>query len=87
MRSYSAGEVLRLKLGERHRLIGLQTWGVSDAFEHRRGSVRRARVYPRPICSYEMSSGWRVGFMLMPLAVTERPMDDQAPTGLRTGGS
>jgi mannose-6-phosphate isomerase len=28
MRSYWAGEVLRLELGERHRLIGLKTWGV-----------------------------------------------------------
>ncbi len=35
MRSYGAGEVLRLKLGERHRLIGLQTWGVvAEIWQH-----------------------------------------------------
>jgi mannose-6-phosphate isomerase len=35
MRSYSAGEVLRLKLGERHRLIGLQAWGVvAEIWQH-----------------------------------------------------
>lgn len=35
MRSYSAGEVLRLELGERHRLIGLQTWGVvAEIWQH-----------------------------------------------------
>jgi mannose-6-phosphate isomerase-like protein (cupin superfamily) len=28
MRTYDAGEVLRLDLGERHRLIGLDAWGV-----------------------------------------------------------
>lgn len=35
MRSYGAGQVLRLKLGERHRLIGLQTWGVvAEIWQH-----------------------------------------------------
>lgn len=35
MRSYSPGEVLRLELGERHRLIGLQTWGVvAEIWQH-----------------------------------------------------
>jgi hypothetical protein len=35
MRSYGPGEVLRLELGERHRLIGLQTWGVvSEIWQH-----------------------------------------------------
>jgi mannose-6-phosphate isomerase len=35
MRSYSAGEILRLELGERHRLIGLQTWGViAEIWQH-----------------------------------------------------
>jgi mannose-6-phosphate isomerase len=35
MRSYTPGEVLRLELGERHRLIGLQTWGiVAEIWQH-----------------------------------------------------
>ena len=35
MRSYDAGEILRLELGERHRLIGLQTWGVvAEIWQH-----------------------------------------------------
>ncbi len=35
MRSYDAGEVLRLELGERHRLIGLETWGiVAEIWQH-----------------------------------------------------
>ncbi len=35
MRSYAPGEVLRLELGERHRLIGLQTWGiVAEIWQH-----------------------------------------------------
>jgi mannose-6-phosphate isomerase len=35
MRSYAAGEVLRLALGERHRLIGLQSWGmVAEIWQH-----------------------------------------------------
>lgn len=35
MRSYSAGETLRLELGERHRLIGLDTWGiVAEIWQH-----------------------------------------------------
>ena len=35
MRSYGAGEVLRLELGERHRLIGLETWGVvAEIWQH-----------------------------------------------------
>ncbi len=35
MRSYSAGETLRLGLGERHRLIGLDTWGVvAEIWQH-----------------------------------------------------
>lgn len=35
MRSYGPGEVLRLDLGERHRLIGLQAWGVvAEIWQH-----------------------------------------------------
>ncbi len=35
MRSYGAGEILRLELGERHRLIGLQRWGVvAEIWQH-----------------------------------------------------
>jgi mannose-6-phosphate isomerase len=35
MRSYGASEVLHLELGERHRLIGLQTWGVvAEIWQH-----------------------------------------------------
>lgn len=35
MHSYGAGEVLRLGLGERHRLIGLETWGVvAEIWQH-----------------------------------------------------
>jgi mannose-6-phosphate isomerase len=35
MRSYSPREVLRLELGERHRLIGLDTWGVvAEIWQH-----------------------------------------------------
>ena len=35
MRSYDAGETLRLTLGERHRLIGLDTWGVvAEIWQH-----------------------------------------------------
>jgi mannose-6-phosphate isomerase len=35
MRSYNAGETLRLELGERHRLIGLDTWGiVAEIWQH-----------------------------------------------------
>ena len=35
MRSYGPGEVLRLELGERHRLIGLETWGVvAEIWQH-----------------------------------------------------
>ena len=35
MRTYDAGEVLRLELGERHRLIGLDTWGVvAEIWQH-----------------------------------------------------
>jgi hypothetical protein len=35
MRSYGAGEVLRLELGERHRLIGLETSGVvAEIWQH-----------------------------------------------------
>ena len=35
MRSYAPGEVLRLELGERHRLIGLQAWGVvAEIWQH-----------------------------------------------------
>ena len=34
-RRYSPGEVLRLELGERHRLIGLDTWGVvAEIWQH-----------------------------------------------------
>jgi len=33
--SYAPGEVLRLELGERHRLIGLETWGViAEIWQH-----------------------------------------------------
>jgi len=35
LRSYGVGEVLRLELGERHRLIGLDTWGVvAEIWQH-----------------------------------------------------
>ena len=35
MRRYSAGETLWLELGERHRLIGLDTWGiVAEIWQH-----------------------------------------------------
>jgi mannose-6-phosphate isomerase len=35
MRRYGPGEVLHLELGERHRLIGLQTWGiVAEIWQH-----------------------------------------------------
>ncbi|MGD1058187.1 MAG: phosphoheptose isomerase [Solirubrobacteraceae bacterium] len=35
MRTYSTGETLRLELGERHRLIGLDTWGiVAEIWQH-----------------------------------------------------
>jgi mannose-6-phosphate isomerase len=35
MRSYGPGEVLRLGLGERHRLVGLETWGVvAEIWQH-----------------------------------------------------
>ena len=35
MRSYAPGEVLRLELGERHRLVGLDTWGViAEIWQH-----------------------------------------------------
>jgi hypothetical protein len=35
MRSYAPGEVLRLELGERHPLIGLETWGVvAEIWQH-----------------------------------------------------
>jgi mannose-6-phosphate isomerase len=35
MRSYSTGETLRLGLGERHRLLGLDTWGiVAEIWQH-----------------------------------------------------
>lgn len=35
MRSYDAGEVLRLGLGERHRLIALEKWGVvAEIWQH-----------------------------------------------------
>jgi len=35
MRSYAPGAVLRLELGERHRLIGLQAWGVvAEIWQH-----------------------------------------------------
>ena len=35
MRSYDAGEILRLELGERHRLIGLKQWGViAEIWQH-----------------------------------------------------
>ncbi|HEY4810191.1 MAG TPA: hypothetical protein VIH71_03940 [Solirubrobacteraceae bacterium] len=35
MHRYDAGETLRLALGERHRLIGLDTWGVvAEIWQH-----------------------------------------------------
>jgi mannose-6-phosphate isomerase len=35
MRSFEAGEVLRFELGERHRLAGLETWGVvAEIWQH-----------------------------------------------------
>jgi mannose-6-phosphate isomerase len=35
MRSFEPGEVLRLALGERHRLIGLETWGIiAEIWQH-----------------------------------------------------
>jgi mannose-6-phosphate isomerase len=35
VRRYGAGEVLRLQVGERHRLIGLETWGVvAEMWQH-----------------------------------------------------
>jgi mannose-6-phosphate isomerase len=35
MHNYNAGETLRLELGERHRLIGLETWGVvAEIWQH-----------------------------------------------------
>jgi mannose-6-phosphate isomerase len=35
MRGYAPGEVLRMELGERHRLIGLETWGVvAEIWQH-----------------------------------------------------
>jgi mannose-6-phosphate isomerase len=35
IRHYGAGETLRLELGERHRLIGLDTWGVvAEIWQH-----------------------------------------------------
>jgi len=35
MRTHGAGEVLSLKPGERHRLIGLQAWGVgAEIWQH-----------------------------------------------------
>jgi mannose-6-phosphate isomerase len=35
MRSYAVGEILRLELGERHRLVGLATWGVvAEIWQH-----------------------------------------------------
>jgi len=35
MRGYDPGEVLRLALDERHRLIGLETWGViAEIWQH-----------------------------------------------------
>jgi mannose-6-phosphate isomerase len=35
MRRYGAGEVLRLELGERHRLVGLKNWGViAEIWQH-----------------------------------------------------
>ncbi len=35
MRSYDAGELLHLQLGERHRLTGLDTWGVvAEIWQH-----------------------------------------------------
>ncbi len=35
MRNYDPGEILSLELGERHRLIGLETWGVvAEIWQH-----------------------------------------------------
>lgn len=35
IRTYSDGEILRLELGERHRLIGLDTWGIiAEIWQH-----------------------------------------------------
>lgn len=35
MRSYDVGEILSLELGERHRLVGLDTWGViAEIWQH-----------------------------------------------------
>jgi hypothetical protein len=35
MRSYDVGEILSLQLGERHRLVGLDTWGViAEIWQH-----------------------------------------------------
>jgi mannose-6-phosphate isomerase len=35
MRGYDAGETLRVGLGERHRLVGLDTWGVvAEIWQH-----------------------------------------------------
>jgi mannose-6-phosphate isomerase len=35
MCSYGPGEILRLEFGERHRLIGLETWGVvAEIWQH-----------------------------------------------------
>ena len=35
LHSYAPGEVLHLELGERHRLIGLETWGViAEIWQH-----------------------------------------------------
>jgi mannose-6-phosphate isomerase len=35
MHTYEAGEILRLELGERHRLVGLDTWGViAEIWQH-----------------------------------------------------
>ena len=57
MHSYGVSEVLRLKLGERHRLVGLDTWGVvSERRQHtdaaspsdERDIVRVSEDYDRP---------------------------------------
>jgi mannose-6-phosphate isomerase len=35
MDTYAAGEILHLELGERHRLIGLESWGVvAEIWQH-----------------------------------------------------
>lgn len=35
IRSYDVGEILHMELAERHRLIGLQTWGVvAEIWQH-----------------------------------------------------